>query len=156
MKKVNFSSRLQSRLDKSYLFLAVPAPMPTRSPPPAQIIKEWRALTFSRLRGGIAKRQIEKHDQKTRLVGLAHVAQPSYLALSYFGEAFPLKRHTLLRTRRDPFGIPRLLGLERQLEDKPPYLCVPRFWPTRITRSASARWWAISAPTDVKNQCASP
>ena len=27
-----------------------------------------------------------KHDQKTRHVGLAHVAQPSYLAYSYFGE----------------------------------------------------------------------
>ena len=27
-----------------------------------------------------------KHDQKIRHVGLAHVAQPSYLAYSYFGE----------------------------------------------------------------------
>ena len=36
-----------------------------------------------------------KHDEKTRHVGLAHVAQPSYLAYSYFGEVFSVARYAV-------------------------------------------------------------
>jgi len=54
---------------------------------------------------------IEKHDQKTRHVGLAHVAQPSYSAFRFLTLAkFPVKRYTLLRTCWGPFGLAQLLG----------------------------------------------
>ena len=52
----------------------------------------------------------KKHDQKTRHMGLAHVAQPSYLALSNFGEVF--SRATIRCCVRcwGPFGLAQLLG----------------------------------------------
>ena len=48
---------------------------------------------------------------------------------------------------RDPFGISRPLGSPSIVGTE-----FTRFWLPQITRSASARWWAISAPTDVKDQ----
>ena len=79
----------------------------------------------------------KKHDEKTRHVGLAHVAQPSYRAFSFnFGEVFNGAYDTLLRTcppsritplRRTcwgPFGIPQLLGLPFIVDTE-----FPRFWP---------------------------
>ena len=47
-----------------------------------------------------------KHDQKTRHVGLAHVAQPSYLALSYFGEVFQQARYAVAYVAGGLSGLP--------------------------------------------------
>ena len=49
------------------------------------------------------------------------------------------------RTMLYDFRSPSIVGTE-----------FARFWPTRITRSVSARRWAISEPIYFKDQCASP
>ena len=47
-----------------------------------------------------------KHDQKTRHVGLAHVAQPSYLAYSYFGEVLHEARYAVAYVAGGLSGLP--------------------------------------------------
>ena len=63
---------------------------------------------------------MSKHDQKTRHVGLAHVAQPSYLALTNFGEVST--RATIRCCVRcwGPFGLAQLLGGERSRGTRDP------------------------------------
>ena len=64
-----------------------------------------------------------KHDEKTRHVGFAHVAQPSYRAYSYFGEVFSVATIRCCVRCWGPCGIPQLLGLvrRRRVEDNAPY-----------------------------------
>lgn len=58
------------------------APILYKGPTPSAQNRRVACLTFSRHIEGIAKRPLQKHDQKTRHVGLTHVAQPSYRAFA--------------------------------------------------------------------------
>ena len=81
-----------------------------------------------------------KHDQKTRHVGLAHVAQPSYSAFRFLTLAkFHIKRHTLLRTLLGAFRAypaPRLWLLNGRDARSP---SAPRFCPC-LGGTTPPRW----------------
>ena len=94
---------------------------------------------------------LQKHDEKTRHVGFAHVAQPSYRAFAFFGEVSHEAYDTLLRTCWDPFGISQLLGLERRSRGDRPTLCSEvlalalRHVEDNAPYQASARWRVLGA-----------
>ena len=79
---------------------------------------------------------MSKHDQKTRHVGLAHGAQPPYLALTNFGEVST--RATIRCCVRcwGPFGLAQLLGGSggRRAIALP---VDPRFWPFKCNLQSS-------------------
>ncbi len=55
-----------------------------------------------------------KHDQKTRHVGLAHVAQLRISLCLYFGEVFMVAKIRCCVRYWGPFGLAQLLGVVRR------------------------------------------
>ena len=73
-----------------------------------------------------------KHDQKTRHVGLAHVAQPSYLAYSfYFGEVFSVAIIRCCVRAGGLSGLPSSSALARRSRGDRP-IGNPRFCPNSL------------------------
>ena len=89
---------------------------------------------------------LPKHDQKTRHVGLAHVAQSSYLALVLLWRSFTSSGNTLLRTLLGAFrACPTPRRERRSRGDRP--TVVPRFCLTSLgdtARSASGPYQLVA------------
>ena len=104
---------------------------------------------------------LPKHDEKTRHMGLAHVAQLRISLWFYFGEVFSIA--TIRCYVRYPFRHLRGYGGHARLllgvPSSPAYRSngltgVIGLGPAQRLKAAaaqvSARWWAIAAPTEIK------
>ena len=101
-------------LHTAFLF-CVPCLMPSSAPAVRTVTlsaqkRRVACLNFLTSAGRHRQTPATKHDQKTRHMGLAHIAQPSYLALSYFGEVFQQVRYAVVYVPRSfwDFSAPQI------------------------------------------------
>ena len=95
--------------------------------------------------GGAAKSLMKNMNRKHA----ACIAHATHHRISLFimdkFSGLPISYSTLLRSAPGSFWDFPAPRIRAAVAGRPPYHWVPRFWPPRITRSASARWWAQDA-----------